>query len=261
MEKTTDLPVEIPKKHGRPIYSANPSVPTSDGITKRRQKRIGNEQKGLIIDSGTGEIIGRGAAVVYEWEEVDQERFVKLFIGGLKKAAGLSKTGLALFETVYQQMRERPNTDQVMLSHLSASKSMKKSSYYAGVAELLDREILYRSQYDGIFFVDINCMFNGDRLAFVKGYHLKNSQPSLPLPEPEQPETVKPPAAPQIAEKNNYIPRFTGTDYEEIRAAVPRAVDIYADEIEWRDWCSKQNEIPQDPKHSFIEWLRRPHTS
>lgn len=28
-------------------------------------------------------------------------------------------------------------------------------------------------------------MFNGDRLAFVKAYHLKDSQPSLPLPEPE----------------------------------------------------------------------------
>jgi hypothetical protein len=139
-----------------------------------------------VIDRGTGEVLGRGAAVIYEWEEVDQERFVKLFIGGLKKAAGLSKTGLALFETIYQQMREKPNTDQVMLSHLSAPKNMKKSSYYAGVAELLDREILYRSQFDGTFFVDINCMFNGDRLAFVKGYHLKGSQPELPLPEPQQ---------------------------------------------------------------------------
>jgi hypothetical protein len=26
MDKTTDTPVEITKKHGRPIYAANPSI-------------------------------------------------------------------------------------------------------------------------------------------------------------------------------------------------------------------------------------------
>ena len=173
MEKKPTSVAVISEKHGRPVYLSNPSVPSSDGIAKRRQKRIGNDHKGLLIDGGSGEVVGRGTAVVYEWEEVDQERFVKLFIGGLKKAAGLSKAGLALFELVYQQLRERPNTDQVMLSLMLAPPTMKKSSYYAGVAELLDREILYRSPFDGTFYVDITCMFNGDRLAFVKGYNLK----------------------------------------------------------------------------------------
>ena len=36
---------------------------------------------------------------------------------------------------------------------------------------------------DGVFFVNIRFMFNGDRLAFVKTYHLKdaNRQQELPL--------------------------------------------------------------------------------
>jgi hypothetical protein len=170
------------------VYTANPSVPVTDGINKRRQRRIGNEQKGLVIDTGTGEILGRGAAVMYEWEEVDKERFVKLFIGGLKKAAGLSKAGLALFEAVYHQMRENPNTDKVMLSHRTPPQNMPKATYFRGLGELLDNQILYRSPFDGVFFVDINCMFNGDRLAFVKGYHLKGSQVELPLPEPMAPQ-------------------------------------------------------------------------
>jgi hypothetical protein len=41
----------------------------------------------------------------------------------------------------------------------------------------------YRSPSDGVFFVNIRFMFNGDRLAFVKSYHLKDAsrQQELPL--------------------------------------------------------------------------------
>lgn len=188
-ENNQDNSLVISEKQGIPVYSANPSIPARDGIVKRRQKRIGNDQKGLVIDGGTGEVIGRGAAVIYEWEEVDKESFVKLFIGGIKKASGLSKTGLGLFEAVYQQMRSRPNSDQVQLSLWTAAqhiKGLNDRTYRRGLRELLENGILYRSPVDGVFFVDITCMFNGDRLAFVKGYHLKESQQSLPLPEPEQ---------------------------------------------------------------------------
>ena len=182
-------PLVIREKQGIPVYAANPSVPAADSIAKRKQRRIGNEQKGLVIDSGSGEVLGRGAAVMYEWEEVDQERFVKLFIGGLKKAAGLSKTGLQIFEVVYHQMRQNPNSDTVQLSLWNAEKFIKginDRTYQRGVRELLKHEIIYRSPHDGTFFVDINCMFNGDRLAFVKGYHLKGSQQELALPAPEK---------------------------------------------------------------------------
>jgi hypothetical protein len=188
-ENSLENNLVISEKQGIPVYSANPSIPVQDGITRRRQKRIGNEQKGLVIDGGTGEIIGRGAAVVYEWEEVDKESFVKLFIGGIKKASGLSKTGLAMFEAVYQQMRSRPNSDKVEMSLWMASqyiKGINERTYRRGLRELLEAGVLYRSPSEGVFFVDITCMFNGDRLAFVKGYRLKGSQESLPLPEPDQ---------------------------------------------------------------------------
>jgi hypothetical protein len=186
-EKDQNADLIVRQKRGVSVYSSNPSIPAKDGLTRRRQKRIGNEQKGLVIDGGTGEIFGRGAAVIYEWEEVDQERFVKLFIGGIKKASGLSKIGLSIFEVVYQQMRESPNTDKVELNFDLAAESIRglnDRTYRRGLRELLDHEILYRSRSDGVFYVDIQCMFNGDRLAFVKGYHLKGSQQSLPLEEP-----------------------------------------------------------------------------
>ena len=74
-----------------PIYTSNPSVPSADEIRQPKRTRLGNELKGLVVDNGSGEVLGHDGAMVYEWEEVDEERFVKLYLAGLKQAAGRSK--------------------------------------------------------------------------------------------------------------------------------------------------------------------------
>lgn len=178
----------IRQKQGLPVYSANPSIPTKGEISRNRKAQLGNEKKGLVIDGGTGEIMGHGGAIFYEWEEVDRERFVKLFLAGFKQASGLSKAGLSIFSIVYGEMRDTPNSDRVELNFYMAKKQiddLTERTYRRGLRELLDREFLFRSPSDGIFFVNIRYMFNGDRLAFVKAYQLKGSQPELPLPVPE----------------------------------------------------------------------------
>jgi hypothetical protein len=176
-------PGVLAEKRGVPIYTSNPSIPSPDEIKKPKRARFGNDMKGLVVDNGSGEILGHGGAMVYEWEEVDKERFVKLYLAGLKQAAGLSKAGLAVFDLVYRQLQNRPGEDTITLSILTSG--MKKTTYYNGLRELLEKEFLFRSPYDGTFFVNIRFMFNGDRLAFVKGYKLKNTnaQGELPLDE------------------------------------------------------------------------------
>ena len=182
----------IKEKRGIPVYQTNPSVPDANEIRKPKRARLGNDQKGLVVDNGTGEILGHGGAMVYEWEEVDKERFVKLYFAGLKQAAGLSKAGLAVFELVYKQVRENPGKDQVHLA--AATSNLEERTYQRGLRELLEKEFLFRSPYDGNFFVNIRFMFNGDRLAFVKGYKLKDSgqQPQLPGLDRLADDDVKP---------------------------------------------------------------------
>jgi hypothetical protein len=63
-----------------PIYTSNPSVPSADEIKKTKRTRLGTELRGLVVDNGSGEVLGHGGAMVYEWEEVDKERFVKLYL-------------------------------------------------------------------------------------------------------------------------------------------------------------------------------------
>jgi hypothetical protein len=187
----------ISTKKGVPVYAKNPSVPNPDDIRRRKPVRFGDDKRGFIVDGGNGDVVGVGGMNFYEFEEVDNAKFVKMFLAGIKQAAGLSKAGLSVFELVYTFIQENPNTDRVELSFYGASQQIKgllERTYQRGLRELLDREFLFRSPVDGVFFVNIRYMFNGDRLAFVKGYRRKGSGNSAQRELPLLPE--EPPALP-----------------------------------------------------------------
>ena len=186
MSETRQEPLVIAHKFGVPIYASNPSVPSSDDISRRKQVRFGNDKRGFVVDNGSGEVLGVGGMGFYEFEEVDNTRFVKMFLAGVKQTAGLSKAGLAVFELVYREIQETPNTDRVTISFYDASnkiKGLSERSYQRGLRELLEKKFLFRSPADSVFFGNIQYMFNGDRLAFVRGYRRKGStsQSELPL--------------------------------------------------------------------------------
>jgi hypothetical protein len=141
----------VNEKYGVPIYETNPSIPSETEIKRSKRAQIGTEMRGLVVDTGSGEILGHGGAMAYEWEEVDKERFVKLYLAGLKQAAGLTKAGLAVFEIVYKQVRKRPGQDTVPLD--SYSSSLHPVTYRRGLRELLGKEFLFRSPNPGLFFV------------------------------------------------------------------------------------------------------------
>ena len=177
-ENSQKPPAIIGEKKGIPIYRTNPSVPDANSISKKKKVRYGDEQRGMVLDSGSGEILGPGVATFYEFEEVDDTKFVKVFLAGIKQATGLGKAGLALLEIVYKELQNHPGEDEVRLSHYIASEQIKDlniRTYRRGLRELLEKEFLYRSSVDGVFFVNIRFMFNGDRLAFVKGYTRKGA--------------------------------------------------------------------------------------
>ena len=172
----------IGQKAGVPVYASNPSIPDPDSITKKKSVRFGDDKKGFVVDGGNGEVLSVGGMGFYKFEEVDETRFVKLFLDGMKSAAGLSKAGLSVFELVYRQVQDKPNNDKVELSFYLASQHIQDltdRTYRRGLRELLEREFLYRSPTDGVFFVNIRYMFNGDRLAFVTGYKRKNANKKL----------------------------------------------------------------------------------
>ena len=167
---------QITMKRGFPVYRRNPSVPTTDGLpTRTRRIRVPGGKGAMIVDNSTGEIKGLGGVGFWWEEEVDSSRFVKLFLDGIKQAAGLSKAGMQVFELVYRELRRNPGSDEIKLNlYVAKDHGLADRTYQRGVRELLEKEFLYRSPSDGVFFVNIRFMFNGDRLAFVKSYHIKD---------------------------------------------------------------------------------------
>ena len=163
----------VGEKQGDPVYSSNPSIPEKDSIARKKRVRLGDDKKGIIIDNNSGEMLTVGGVGFYEYEEVDETRFVKLFLAGIKQATGLSRPGLLLFEVIYRELQKKPGKDTVGLSLYLVSEyieEVKDRTYRRGLAELLSKKFIFRSPIDGIFYVNIQYMFNGDRLAFIKGY-------------------------------------------------------------------------------------------
>jgi len=161
---------KLPKAEQLPIRSKRINVPGGNAA--------------VIVDNSTGEIKGIGGIGFWWQEEVDRTQFVKLFLDGIKQAAGLSKSGMQVFELVYLQMRAKPGSDEIKLNqYVARDNGMSDRTYQRGIRELLEKEFLYLSPSDGVFFVNIRFMFNGDRLAFVRSYHFKdeNRQAELPL--------------------------------------------------------------------------------
>ena len=178
---------KVATKRGMPVYRVNPSIPASNGLaTRQRRFEVPGGKAAVIVDNSTGEIKGIGGMGFWWQEEVDASRFVKLFLDGIKQACGLSKAGMQVFELVYHQMREKPGNDKIELSqYMAHDRGLNERTFRRGLRELLEKEFLYRSTSDGVFFINIRFMFNGDRLAFVRTYHLKSNaqQGELPLVE------------------------------------------------------------------------------
>jgi hypothetical protein len=177
---------QISTKRGFPVYRTNPSVPLSNSLpTRTKRINVPGGKAAVLVDNSTGEIKVGGMGFWWE-EEVDTTRFVKMFLDGIKQATGLSKAGFQVFTLVYHEMRANPGQDEIKLNqYVAKDHGISDRTYQRGVRELLAKEFLYRSPSDGVFFVNIRFMFNGDRLAFVRSYHLKGAsrQHELPLGE------------------------------------------------------------------------------
>jgi hypothetical protein len=191
-EKIADTGIDsvvVDKRRNVIRYVKNPSV---EGGVKGRAKVVDTNARrsAIISDAETGEIFGRGSLAFASYEEVDDAKFVKVFLEGLRQTAGLTKTGMKVFELVYRQVQANPNQDEIKLNYAYAKLeglNLAPRTFRLGVEELLEKEFLFASMIDGLFFLNIRYMFNGDRLAFVRMVRRKGApsqQAELPLELP-----------------------------------------------------------------------------
>ena len=180
-----DQKVEISRqmetsRRGFPKYEVNPSVPLHVDASRKTKKIEGAKGNFMVIaDVESGSVATEALpAGFYTVDFVDKEKFVKLFLEGVKAFSGLSSAGIKVFEVLYREVQENANSDSVVINYeaVSISTNIARRTFFRGLKELLVKQFIYESIIPNRYFVNINYIFNGNRLAFVKEYHLKEKK-------------------------------------------------------------------------------------
>lgn len=172
----------LKSKRGLPRYSANPFIAAAANNSKTGTKRLSNKKgdRFMLVSQETGDVLA--PAGFHEIVEIDKTQFVKLYINGVKAFQGLSSPGAKVFELIYRSVQESPGSDRIYLHFLSIEQNItpiSRATFNRGMRELIDKGFLAESVEPGMYFLNIDYLFNGNRLAFIKEYHIKDNRPYL----------------------------------------------------------------------------------
>jgi hypothetical protein len=164
-------------RRGVARHANNPFVQAAAAGSKVGQKRISNKTKDrFMIVSDNGEVMA--PAGFHEIVEVDKTQFVKLYINGVKAFQGLKGAGAKVFEIIYRAVQDAPGTDRIHLHFMQVDQAImpiSRATFDRGMNELLDKEFIAEATIPGVYFLNIDYMFNGNRLAFIKEYRMSDN--------------------------------------------------------------------------------------
>ena len=159
------------RKKGVVSYRDNPFLSATTAIaTKKRVMVRGGK---AILDTSTGEL--EDVAEVVMVRQVDSEQFVKLFTQNLRIFFDLTPVTMKLLQVLLSQVQGAVNTDRVMLSLTVMQdyfseigvEPMSKASFHRAVRELIEKQFIAETLLAGLYFINPNLFFNGDRVRFM----------------------------------------------------------------------------------------------
>ena len=118
----------------------------------------------------------RSPAGFWQLEEVDSTKFVKLYINGVKAFKELTSAGTRVFEVLYLRMQGAIGRDEIWITFPTISQEetpMGETTFYRGMKELIDKEFIAEGMSQGLYYINPDYLWNGDRLSFVKEFRRK----------------------------------------------------------------------------------------
>jgi hypothetical protein len=166
---------EIKKsRRGLEQYTENPFLKNALITTKTKTKRMLNKKGDMMITSrDSGEII-TPIAGFWHAEQVDNTKFVKLYINGVKAFKDLTSAGTKVFEILYLAIQKGIGKDVIWLSFTEIDQivtPMAKATFMRGMRELIEKGFIAESITQNKYFINPDYIWNGDRLTFVKEYY------------------------------------------------------------------------------------------
>lgn len=148
-------------------HERNPLLNSREITLKERTVKVGSARD--LLDVETGEMTNVNA--IYQRKLVDSERFAKVYLDGLSKTFGLSKTSLRVFQSILKLCEK--DTDSIWLNFMTISKldpDLPERTFYRGLKELLSHEFVAYSDIPNKFWINPHLFFNGDRVKFITEY-------------------------------------------------------------------------------------------
>lgn len=164
----------VKSRRGAIRYEVNPFLREAANNTKQGTKRLSNKtgDKFMIV-SEHGEVVANSG--FHEIVEVDKTQFIKLYINGVKAFKGLKSAGTKVFELIYNATMQSPGSDTIWLHFMEIEQAITpigRATFDRGMSELIEKGFIAESSVPGKYFLNIDYLFNGNRLAFIKEYRV-----------------------------------------------------------------------------------------
>lgn len=136
------------------------------------------ENRFAMVSRETGE--DNGDITFGKRINVDKTQFLKLYADGAKMFLGLKSAGVKVFMIIYNLLITNDNyqADNIILSYEMLDKSIQnkisKTTFYRGIQELKIAKFLAPAITKGVYWINANYVFRGDRLTLVNQYVLDN---------------------------------------------------------------------------------------
>lgn len=127
------------------------------------------------------------AIAFHKKQYVEERKFVKLYIEANEVLCNLKTSGRLIFEYIFAEMQKAESFNRteldisykhyVLFCRRREIKPIAEKTFYRARSELVQNKVIAPSGVNGIFFINLNFFFNGDRFFVATEYIKKNSSP------------------------------------------------------------------------------------
>ena len=171
-------------------YAKNPFIQQAMVHTITGTKMIYGSPKGgndtfAAVNLTTGE--NTGDLQFGKRIKVDKTNFLKFYADGVRMFLGLKSAGIKVFMIIYQSIIDNKEFNQEKIELLydllepEVQQSISRATFFRGIKELRDVNFLAPTFIDGVYWINIDYVFKGDRLTLVNQYILEGSEEVDPL--------------------------------------------------------------------------------
>lgn len=167
---------EITGVRNAPAHRENPFLGGALVQVKGRKKNYQIASTAMTLADRNGQVQGTVQHTVTKI--IDDSLFVKVFADGVAGIYDLGRPGTKVFRFLFDEVQKNPNQDRIYLYFMDALEEpwrIPKSTFFKGMAELLEKGFLAKSANPNMFFLNPAMMWNGDRFRFVQEYQRASS--------------------------------------------------------------------------------------